>query len=95
MEEPVASIVVGIAIGLFSAYLAAWLAFRRFQKQKLWEQKHAAYIRILEAFHNMDVSMRRIRADEAQQIFNQENVGFFMILCLYVMCWQKDLQEKK
>ena len=58
-------IIVGIAVGVASAFTTARLAFRRFRKEKLWKHKHEAYIRLLEAFHNMDVSMRKICLDEA------------------------------
>jgi hypothetical protein len=61
--DPVHSIVVGIAVGVASAYATAWLAFRRFQKERLWERKQEAYVRVLTALHDMDITGRRIIRD--------------------------------
>lgn len=63
----VASALVGVSVGVVGAYVTAIWAFRRFRHEKLWERKHEAYVRLLEAFHTMDVSIRRIQADESNR----------------------------
>ena len=65
--NPVTSILVGLVVGIVSAYVTAMLAFRRFRHEKLWERKHEAYVRLLAAFHTMDLSIRRIQADDGKK----------------------------
>src|SRR3990167_3162747 len=43
----------GIIIAVISSWVTVQLSLRRFQKEKIWERKFEAYIKIIEALHNV------------------------------------------
>ncbi|MCW8865909.1 MAG: hypothetical protein OQK22_13530 [Colwellia sp.] len=49
----VAKLIVQIIISVGAAFLAAWLANRRFRNEKWWERKADAYANLIEALHDM------------------------------------------
>lgn|SRR5690554_1302051 len=49
----VISFLVQAAIATASAFLAAFLATRKFREEKWWERKAAAYGELVEALHHM------------------------------------------
>ena len=54
------NILVSVLVGVASALVATYLAFRRFRAEKLWEKKVDAYTRLITAAHEM----RRAREAE-------------------------------
>ena len=49
----VVKLIVQISISVGAAFLAAWLANRRFKHERWWERKANAYSDLIEALHNM------------------------------------------
>src|SRR3990167_3419940 len=43
----------GIIIAVISSWVTVQLSLRRFQKEKIWEKKFEAYIKIIEALHHV------------------------------------------
>lgn len=53
MALEITKFVVQVAIAIGSAFLAAYLATRKFRTEKWWERKAAAYGELVEALHHM------------------------------------------
>jgi len=49
----ITKLILQIFISVCAAFLAAWLANRRFKNEKWWERKADAYTNLIEALHNM------------------------------------------
>lgn len=43
----------GIILAIISSWFTVQLSLRRFQKEKIWERKFEAYIKIIEALHHV------------------------------------------
>ncbi|WPD22378.1 MAG: hypothetical protein SD837_19590 [Candidatus Electrothrix scaldis] len=53
MEIEVVKLSVQIAVSVGAAFLAAWLAAKRFKEDRLWEKKMEAYADLVDALHKM------------------------------------------
>lgn len=53
----VATTLLSVVGFIVSAYLGAYLALRRFQREQLWQLRREAYVNVLTALHSIQVSM--------------------------------------
>lgn len=69
------------AISVGGAFLAAWLAARRFRTEKWWEKKAEAYSQLVEALHKMkwpasehidaEIGGRKISKEEGEKLWEE------------------------
>jgi hypothetical protein len=52
MTAEIVKFALQVAIAITSAFLAAWLAARRFRNDRWWEKKATAYSDLVESLHN-------------------------------------------
>ncbi|HEX9758307.1 MAG TPA: hypothetical protein VGB26_11000 [Nitrospiria bacterium] len=53
MGEIALNILTGIVIAAVSAWITVQLSLKRFRKEKWWERKADAYVRVIEALHHV------------------------------------------
>ena len=53
MDIEILKLIIQVAISIGAAFLAAWLAAKRFREDKLWEKKMEAYSELVDALHKM------------------------------------------
>lgn len=74
-----------LTISVGAAFLAAWLAAKRFRQDKLWEKKMEAYSALIDALHNMKfppgehfdfaVERRDINEEYSQELWDEFKVA--------------------
>ncbi|WP_261835830.1 hypothetical protein [Vibrio ishigakensis] len=77
----IAKLVVQILISVSAAFLAAWLANRRFRNEKWWERKADAYTNLIEALHDMkwrsgehfdaEIEQRQLSEEYSEQLWSE------------------------
>ncbi len=85
MAMEILKLIFQVSISIGAAFLAAWLAAKRFREDKLWEKKMEAYSELVDALHKMKfppsehfdaaVEGREINKDYSQELWDEFKVA--------------------
>lgn len=75
--------VIQVSITVGAAFLAAWLASKRFRSERWWERKAEAYANLLDALHMMkwpssehfeaEIERRKVNHEYSEQLWQEFN----------------------